>query len=299
MDQERHLVRPRRRPRRIGLRDRADRRNAGAAADVPQDRRRHMPADVVGVGVDAAGAGVPEAPVEMLRLVIEAVVQAQLLDDVAALGVAPGDAHGATALALGDLADDRPDGPEAAETTTVSPRGGRPTWRRTTYAVIPGMPDSDEPRRPVRSPEDLQDRGPVGTTSPDGGEMSPADRSGRLADEGDHGESPTAMISGSVGASFDGLPTGWASPRAPGRQARRGSALQVQAQQVVVQRPLLPGLGVLQALQLLAEPLQLRLPPRRGGRVTSPSQARPGSPTPPRGRGLLRCRHPRRGSRPS
>ena len=73
------------------------------------DRVEHRPADVVEVDVDAVRAGRPQRRSRSCALVVHAGVEAQLLDDVAALRLAAGDADGPAALDLGDLADDRAD----------------------------------------------------------------------------------------------------------------------------------------------------------------------------------------------
>ena len=73
---------------------------------------------------------------------VDARVEAQLLDDVVALSCAAGDADGAAAFQLGDLPDTEPTAPEAAETTTVSPGLGWPMSSSPAYAVMPGMPST-------------------------------------------------------------------------------------------------------------------------------------------------------------
>ena len=57
-------------------------------------------------------------------------VEAELLEQRPALLRPAGDADGAGALDLGDLADRRADGPVAAATTTVSPACGLPISSR-------------------------------------------------------------------------------------------------------------------------------------------------------------------------
>ena len=68
-----------------------------------------LAADVLEVDVDALGRGGLELGGEVAGLVVDAGVEAELLRHVAALVGAAGDADGAAALDLGDLADDRAD----------------------------------------------------------------------------------------------------------------------------------------------------------------------------------------------
>src|SRR5690606_5548524 len=75
-----------------------------------QHRVERLAANVVEVAVDAAGGRRPKVRVELPRLVVDAGVEAVLVDDDAALVRPARDAHHAAALAPGQLADDRAHG---------------------------------------------------------------------------------------------------------------------------------------------------------------------------------------------
>jgi hypothetical protein len=85
-----------------------------------------LAADVVEVDVHALGAMFSSGPRGVAGLVVDAGVEAQLLDHPVALGLAAGNADHAAAQELGDLADRLPTAPAAPDTTTVSPAFGWP-----------------------------------------------------------------------------------------------------------------------------------------------------------------------------
>ncbi|MNT90262.1 hypothetical protein D3C72_2311320 [compost metagenome] len=69
-----------------------------------QDRVQHRPADVLEQDVHVAGRCRGKLLREVRRLVVHAGVEAELLDDIAALLRAPGDADHTATLQLRDLA---------------------------------------------------------------------------------------------------------------------------------------------------------------------------------------------------
>ena len=79
-------------------------------AEEEQQRVEDLAADVVEVDVDALRAVLREGGLHVLGLVIDGGIEAQVLDDVVAFLGSAGDADGAAALDLGDLAGDGADG---------------------------------------------------------------------------------------------------------------------------------------------------------------------------------------------
>ena len=83
-------------------------------------------ADVVEVDVDALGAQLAQLfDVVLGGAIVERAVEAQLVDDIASFFVVSRNAHGAATFDLGDLADDRADGPGRARDEDGLARLGR------------------------------------------------------------------------------------------------------------------------------------------------------------------------------
>src|SRR5579872_6629394 len=140
--EHRREVGPGLRDRVVVLRDETAHRHARKIVEERPDRALDRATDTLEVDVDAVRAGPRERLAELRRTVVDARVEAEHVDGVAALLVAAGDSDDATFLDLCDLADHGPGAPDAADTTTVSPARGRPMSRRPTYPVIPGMPST-------------------------------------------------------------------------------------------------------------------------------------------------------------
>jgi hypothetical protein len=107
--------------------DHATQHDAGSDVEAQEDGVHHLATDVLEVEVDPVGGGCGEVLAPGLGVSIDAVVEAERVDDGATLLVAAGDAHHGGAGRLRELAGDRnPTAPAAAETTTVSPARGLP-----------------------------------------------------------------------------------------------------------------------------------------------------------------------------
>ena len=90
-----------------------------------EHRIEDVAADIIEINVDPLGTMLLEAPCfDVLGLVVDRGVEAELVDDVLALLGAAGDADRVATLDLGDLAGNQPTAPAAPETTTVSPAFG-------------------------------------------------------------------------------------------------------------------------------------------------------------------------------
>ncbi len=83
--------------------------NPRAGIEQRQHRPQHLAADILEINVDALGAGGGELGLEIGVAMIDAGVETQLRHREVALVWPAGDAHGATSLQLGDLADHRAD----------------------------------------------------------------------------------------------------------------------------------------------------------------------------------------------
>ena len=90
----------------------------------------HGAADILEVHIDAVRAGRRELFSEVQEPMVDGRVEAQLLDNVAALVGAAGDADGARTAHLGELSDQQAAGPLADATTTVSPGFGLPMRKK-------------------------------------------------------------------------------------------------------------------------------------------------------------------------
>ena len=107
--QQRQPVRAGRRRLVVVVRDKPAHRHARADVEQRQHRVEHRAADVLEIDVDAVRAGGGEALGQLRIAAVEADVEAELFDRVAALVGAAGDADHARALELGDLPDHRAD----------------------------------------------------------------------------------------------------------------------------------------------------------------------------------------------
>ena len=95
----------------VVLRDQAAHRDAREIVEQREHRVPHRAAHVLEIDVDAARAGCSQLLGEILRAVVDRRVEAQRVDEIAALVAAAGDAHGARALDFRDLPDHRADRP--------------------------------------------------------------------------------------------------------------------------------------------------------------------------------------------
>src|SRR5258706_2952669 len=90
--------------------DQAAKRNASEQVHLREHGIEDLPADVLEVDVDALGAGGLEIGGEIAAPVVDTGIEAQVFRDVPAFVRPAGNADGAAALDLRNLADDRADG---------------------------------------------------------------------------------------------------------------------------------------------------------------------------------------------
>src|SRR5205085_2851854 len=98
----------------VVLRDRAADDDARLAREAGQGGVEYLAADVVEVHVDPLRTPIAKRRGDVLGLVVDGGVEAQVLDYVAALVRAAGDPHRASPLELCDLADHAADGARGA-----------------------------------------------------------------------------------------------------------------------------------------------------------------------------------------
>ena len=105
----RQPVRTGRRRRIVVMRNESAHRHARVHVEQRRHRIEHRATDVLEVDIDAARAGCRQSLRQVGLAVIDAGIESKLLDHVAALLRAAGDAHGPTALQPGQLAHHRAD----------------------------------------------------------------------------------------------------------------------------------------------------------------------------------------------
>ena len=122
------VVQRRRRAFEVVGRDVAAQHDAAAIGEPAQHGVEQLAADVVEEDVDASRRELLEARRDVFGLVVDARVEAELVDDPRALGRAAGDADDVRAAQLRDLARDRPDArpPRPTRGTSRPVRASRP-----------------------------------------------------------------------------------------------------------------------------------------------------------------------------
>jgi len=119
----------------VVLRDAAAEDDPRSAGEPHQQRVQECTADVVQEDVHTAGRVLPQRPGDVLSLIVDGRVEAQVRGDPAALLRPAGDPDDLAALDLGDLTGTLPTAPAAPETTTVSPSRRQPTSRTPKYVL--------------------------------------------------------------------------------------------------------------------------------------------------------------------